>query len=315
MAAIRDRTRPAAPILGLLGVVLLACGEPPPAAADEATRRFELAIDHVGARPVDGEVLPEAEVRRELLAAASGLPSFVDPTRISAPALRARIDLGEVDSAAGGRILRVDLVATVPSGAQAVLGGELDAIIELERHDGTLSAAEDVPVALGRAAAVLDAKVQLATGATVEARRLLTHEDPEIVVLALEHVARKRWRGLADDVAALLPAGDERIAAAAIEALGAIGGPEHAAVLLKHARLADRDQAQRLYDALASLGGDQAQGFLEFAARNEDDPTLAEVASRALGRLRSGPAAFPEPGPEPAATSADPARGLRGHRP
>jgi hypothetical protein len=100
-----------------------------------------------------------------------------------------------------------------------------------------------------------------------------------------------------------LPSADDRVMAAAFECLGLVGSTEHTAVMLAHVRLADRAQAQRLYDALAVLGGDEAAAFLEFAARNEDDPALADVARGALRRLVA-------PG---GTTGAEPR--LRGHRP
>ena len=37
--------------------------------------------------------------------------------------------------------------------------------------------------------------------------------------------------------------------------------------------------------ALARLGGPEAEGFLEFAARNEDEPDLRAAAERALRKV------------------------------
>lgn len=305
--------RPRALLVGLLALVA-GCRNAEPV-ADEATRSFRLQVENVIARPVDGVVPDAASVRNGLTAAAAARPSFQGDGGTVAT-LATDVAVGEVESAAGGRILRVELAAHVPAAMQTLLGAEVDATIELERTDGTLSAAEDLPVALARGVGVLDAKLQLATGALAEAEALLGDEDPEIVVLSLEHIARKRWRSLADAVAARLPAADERVAAAAIEALGQVGGPEHTATLLRHARLADRDQAERLYEALASLGGDDARGFLEFAARNEDDPGLAQVAQRALRRLQGTAEPAGEVVADGSASDAAPeTRGLRGHRP
>jgi hypothetical protein len=287
-------------LLALLGAA--ACGEP----ATAVPTGFELRIDAVVIHAVDGVVVGEPEVRAIVLDATRGSASFVDPAIEAAPPLATAVRLGEVEGADGGRVLRVELAAEVPAGQQSVLGRVLDATIELERRDGTLDAAADVPVALGRGVAVLDAKLQLVRGGEVDARRLLGSSDPEIVVLALEQILRQRWRGAADEVATLLEHDDPRVVMAAVECLGIVGTPEHTAVLVRQVRLADADQARRLYDALASLGGAQARGFLEFAARNEDDPALADVAARALGRLRDGP---------PSDDAMDEDTTLRGHRP
>jgi hypothetical protein len=99
-----------------------------------------------------------------------------------------------------------------------------------------------------------------------------------------------RGREYADEVARLVPHPDERVALRAVECLGVVGEPRHARVLVQTPRLADRAYAQRIYDALARLGGEEAQGFLEFAARNEDDPLMMEVAADALSRLHGADA-------------------------
>jgi HEAT repeat protein len=80
----------------------------------------------------------------------------------------------------------------------------------------------------------------------------------------------------------LLEHADGRVALLAIECIGEIGGPEHVAALLARIQLADTDQVNRAYDALARLGGPEAEGFLQFAARNEDEPVRRAAAERAL---------------------------------
>jgi hypothetical protein len=293
--------RPPIPLL-LAVLAVPACGSdsaPSPTA-------FELRIESVTVLPVDGVLVGEDAVRRDIREASLRSQSFLDPARLEAPVLATVVRLGEVEAATGGRVLRAEFAAAVPAEQHAVLGRVLEATIELERRDGTLVPDEDVPTALARGVSVLDAKVQLVLGTQADAEGLLASDDPEIVVLALEQVTRQRWRGLADPVAKLLAHGDERVVSAAVECLGVVGGPQHTASLLRHVRLADVDQARRLYDTLAALGGDEARGFLEFAARNEDDPAMAEVATRALHRIGLGP---------DEGTLVEAPIPLRGHRP
>lgn len=281
---------------------VLACGsEPAP-----VRKGFELRIESATIHAVDGVVVDQSAVRSMLREATLLSESFVDPANGPVPVLSTQVRLGEVAGADGGRVLRVELAAEVPAGHQAVLGKALEATIELERRDGTLVAEQDVPIALARGVSVLDAKLQLVAGSEADAVRLLGAADPEIVVIALEKVARQRWRAVSTKVAELLTHEDERVVAAAVECLGTVGGPEHAAALVRHVRLADTDQARRLYDTLASVGGEEARGFLEFAARNEDDPEMADAATRALGQLDRG---------GPVEVASEPAVALRGHRP
>lgn len=262
----------------------LGCSADTPAAPP----RFELRVESFGqlGEAVD---VDEALVRTTIREAVAQSGAFVDPFvaggETAAAVMPTRVRMGAVAGPGGGRALRVAFVARTPNDYQSILGAAVDATVELERADGDLVLEEDAPVALARAVAVMDAKVRLLQGSEAEAIALTTADDPEILVLVLEHLARQRWRGAADRAVELLSHADERVVEAAVECLGEIGGPEHATILVRHVRLADRDQAQRLYEALAQLGGDDAAGFLRFAARNEDDPVLADVAAGALERL------------------------------
>ncbi len=186
----------------------------------------------------------------------------------------------------------------------AAIGLELAAHVELERRDHTIELRRDLPVAVERAIALVDAKVTLARGAPSAVVALLADDDPEVVLVALHGVERRRLTSLGDAVVLLLDHGDERVGLRAVECLGVVGGPEHAPGLLRTARLADRAHANRLYEALANLGGIHARGFLEFAARNEEDPELASQAERALARLQSAK-------PSPVASADAVARGHR----
>jgi hypothetical protein len=184
-----------------------------------------------------------------------------------------------------GQVLRLQLQVERPKALAARLS-ELEATVELERDDGRVDLRRDVPVALDRAVGVLEAKVRLAGGSADASARLLASEDPELVLLALGWSSSNRQRENAEAVAALLDHGDERVRLAAVECLGEIGGSEHVPRLVATARLSDRAHTGRLYEALGELGGPDARGFLEFAARNEDDPALADVALRSLERLQ-----------------------------
>jgi hypothetical protein len=159
--------------------------------------------------------------------------------------------------------------------------------VELERRDQTIDLRRDLPVAVERALALVDTKVTVVRGTPDDLRALLADEDPEVVLLVLDGVQRRRLRELGDAVFGLVEHSEERVALRAVECLGVVGGEEHAPGLVRLARLADRAHANRLYETLANLGGEHAHGFLAFAARNEDDPELASLAERALARLEA----------------------------
>lgn len=203
------------------------------------------------------------------------------------PTLAARLRYQELQTD-DGPVLRVHLLIdpdTKLSTAFESIGFELDAFVELVRRDRTIELRRDLPIAVERAIALVDAKVTVSRGDSSDIERLLGDEDPEVVKIGLLGVGRLRLRELGDKVVALVEHDDELVAMSAVECLGVIGGPEHTPELLRSVRLADRAYANRLYEALANLGGEQARGFLQFAARNEEDPELASLAERALVRL------------------------------
>lgn len=204
--------------------------------------------------------------------------------------LSARLRMAVLRTSDGGEVLRVELtVDEPPERIRAALGRDFEAIVELERLDESLDLEEDLPVALRRAVALLETKAILVRGDAAATKRILDHPDPELVVLAIEWIARHRLREHADTVASLLDHEDDRIALRAVECLGVVGTEEHARLLVSKPRLADRAHASRLYETLRGLGGPHALGFLEFAARNEDDPALADLAKRALEDVRQEP--------------------------
>ena len=227
-------------------------------------------------------------VRRELEQVVRGSTMFAhgEPARPMAP-LPARLRMAVLQTSDETEVLRVELVVTdPPDPIRAAFGRDFEAVIELERLETSLDLEEDLPIALRRAVAVLDTKAVLVRGDAAAIRRILEHPDPELVILAIDWIGRHRLRMHADGVAALVDHADERVALHAVECLAVVGTQEHARALVTRPRLADRAHASRLYETLARLGGPHAVGFLEFAARNEEDPALADLAKRALERAR-----------------------------
>lgn len=208
----------------------------------------------------------------------------------SGPELVARLRYEERATAEGVPVLHAHLTVEPDEALAAELeaaGEALDAYVELERRDRTIDLRRDLPIAVERALALVDTKVTAIRGTAEELGALIANEDPEVVLVALDGVERRRLRSLGDAVFALVEHREERVALRAVECLGAVGGEEHASGLVRLARLADRAHANRLYETLAKLGGEHARGFLAFAARNEDDPELASLAERALAHLEA----------------------------
>jgi hypothetical protein len=253
--------------------------------ADEGPSVYALELEAIEGH---GE-LSSGWIREGLDHAVRGSTMFAhrETERPSKP-LSARLRIAVLGTTDGGEVLRVELtVDDPPDRIRAALGRDFEAVIELEPI-GPVDLQQDLPVALGRAVAVLETKAVLVRGDEAAIERILAHPDPELVVLALEWIARHRLRAHADAVAQLVGHADDRVALRAVECLGVVGAQKHARALVSAPRLADRAHASRLYATLAGLGGPDAVGFLEFAVRNEEDPTLAAMAKRALEHARHG---------------------------
>jgi len=193
--------------------------------------------------------------------------------------LAVRAELSERRDA-DGMVVRLRFEMDVPPDLAGVLD-ELEATVEVSRAQGDSAIREDLPLAADRAATVLDAKVQLARTPR-SAETFLRDPDAEIALVALDWVEAQRDRATAPVVAEMLRHPDDRVMLRAVEVLGQVGTVAEVPELIAAARLNDRAHTGRLYEALATLGGPDAQGFLAFAARNEDDPALARLAERAL---------------------------------
>lgn len=191
------------------------------------------------------------------------------------------------DAADHGRDLMVRLSVETPEALAGELGPEgLDVTVLLEREAGEADLSTDLQLAADRVAAVLQARLDLARRSEGAIAALLSSGNTDLVVLTLEwirdHPRDAHARGSADLVAELIKHPEDRVGLLAIETIGAIGGPEHVPALLERIQLADPHQVNRAYDALARLGGPEAEGFLKFAARNEDEPDRRAAAERAL---------------------------------
>lgn len=193
-----------------------------------------------------------------------------------------------------GIVIRLDVSMEVPPDLAGALDA-LDATVEVFRARGDSAIREDLPLAAERAAAVLDAKVQLARTPRV-APDYLRDPDAEIALVALDWVEAQRDHDAAPVVLEMLRHPDDRVLLRAVEVLGQVGTSREVPGLIAAARLNDRAHTGRLYEALATLGGPDAEGFLAFAARNEDDPALAQLAERALDLAQSSASSAPVPG-------------------
>jgi hypothetical protein len=245
---------------------------------------WKVRVDTVLARATS-ESVPEPRVRAALAKAWQRTPMFAPATRGEDEEGSLEADLGywEVVDDDGARQLVVSIQVETPEPLRTRPSAteHIEATVLLER-DGAESLEQDLNLALARAVIVIDARTRLVHGSAEQLQVLLGGDDPDLAALALEWVRDGGQTRHLQDVLRLLDHPDERVFLAAVEALGAVGGPQHAATLIERVQLQDPAHAQRTYEALAALGGPDAVGFLRFAAQNEDDPARRRAARSAL---------------------------------
>ncbi len=290
------------PLWGL--VLLAACGGSPPdgGGADE-TYPVRIALVREGA---EGRRVAPGELEPAFERAFESTPRFALASTDDR-ALSAQVWYHTAPAEHGGRAVELSVRVEAPAELRHELGEDaLEATVSLDRPH-TEGPSEDLGVALGLALHVLDARLQLAAGDEDEVGRLLQSEDPALRILAMEWVRDHRLVEQLDGCVTSLGDEDLEVASVAVECVAAVGDERQVPVLLGHLRLADPGHTQRVYEALAELGGDKALDFLKFAARNEDDPDRRTTAREALARLESSGGA---PAPRLARLRPTP----RGHR-
>ena len=265
----------------LIGFFAPACARSDPAGSPVAVRVANVVDRTQGSQPR----LVESEVRALVAQELDRSPAFKTERD---HALDVDVWVARLETEDGRGALGLHLRANAPERVRDALPDGLAATVELTHEDDVaVDGTEDLRVAARRAVAVFEAKLVLAEGQPGAVERLLTSSDPELVVLALETIRDRRLRVMADAVVPLLDHADDDVVRSAIECLGEIGSPQHVPQLIRASKLSDRSYANRLYEALASLGGQDAHGFLQFAVRNEDDPSLAAAAQRALQQVEA----------------------------
>lgn len=276
----------------LLGLVLgLALGSGCREPAPQAYALQVVSIDAHG-----GPQLPEDRVRSIVRRSLEHSPSYIHAERDARSgghkdALIATLEYRELpDATDHGRDLMVRLNVEAPEQLATRLGPSgLDITVLLEREAGDADLASDLQLATDRVTTILQARTDLALGTAGTVDRLLRSGDPELVLLTLEwirdHADEPEAAAAADRVTELINHDDEDIGLLALDTIGRIGGPQHVPAVLERIRLTNTPQVSRAYDTLAQLGGPEAEGFLQFAARNEDEPDRRAAAQRALQRV------------------------------
>ena len=183
-------------------------------------------------------------------------------------------------------------VAVVACGAR--VPGDVDAVVLQAQAVASLGdklAPANVNKTLGRLLdAVLDdivfqAELARASGQDL-ARQLAQIKDLQRLVPAVEIAARRRLPATFTPLVALLKHKDIGVSDGAVGALVALGDRRAVKPLTHLSNLSDTARLARILDAIGSLGGDEAVGYLEFLASGHDDDDIRFMAAEALERMK-----------------------------
>jgi hypothetical protein len=114
----------------------------------------------------------------------------------------------------------------------------------------------------------------------------LSQKDLERLRSAVEIAAVRRSKKSVPALIGLLRHPEEEVADRAIGALAAIGDRRAVRPLTRLVEFKDTARLAKLLDAIGTLGGAEAQNFLEFVATGHEDADIRSLAKEALERLQ-----------------------------
>lgn len=241
--------------VGVLAVLLVGCG-----GADAA--RYTVAVDRVVAATGD-----EAGLRTAVAAAVTASEEFAVGGAGSLPMHASLVP------ADGDEPSRLHVELTVPR--------ELASQFDVAAIRASAPVETSVQDAANAAVDTLALRLRLARGHSDAAIGLLGAGDPEAVLLALEWVRDHPTALVADAVAATLDHEEPMVVLLALEVVALVGEARHASAVIRRVERSP-GLAREAYRTLGALGGPDAVGFLQFAAANEDEAALQSEAERAL---------------------------------
>ena len=109
--------------------------------------------------------------------------------------------------------------------------------------------------------------------------------DSDLRIEALRIVGARQLRELASSALRLLEDEDEGVRDAALGTLVALREPTAVKTLAASRQMRDTREMRKILDAMATLGGAEAQDYLAFVAENHDDEEIRVMAKAALDRM------------------------------
>jgi hypothetical protein len=207
------------------------------------------------------------------------------------------IDGAEVGEKAVARAHVALRLETRPSDAPAAVDENLEAGAEqqysLARKRGDAGAATDKQAVFGRlvlriAGDLVDgfgARRRLREATPAQLRAALATDGGELRIEAIRAIGERKLASEGDALLALLDDPDETTRDAALGALITLGDRRAVTALTRSRSLRDRREMRKIIEAIAILGGQEADDYLSFVASSHDDEDIRAEAAAARARL------------------------------
>jgi hypothetical protein len=139
--------------------------------------------------------------------------------------------------------------------------------------------------ALGDVLKGLIAKVRLHQGDPQQLLAALSDGDFDLRAEAIRAAGLRRERAAMPQLVQMLKSEDADLRDLALGALVEIGDRSVVPAITRAAQFRDVHELPKILDAVAALGGDEAQAYLEFVATSHDQAEIRELAREAQGRF------------------------------
>jgi hypothetical protein len=210
------------------------------------------------------------------------------------PAAQVSVE-AEVFSAAGSDApeigAKVRLRITVrPGGAPARFAEDVEAVGQVPFPQGDVAGARTafqrlVERTVEDLLQAYVARQKLWEGSAQEIDLAFKSSDNDLRVEAVRIVAARSLREKIPAVLRLLSDEDENLRDAALGALVALRERSAVKVLAESRQMRDAREMRKILDAIATLGGREAQEYLSFVAETHDDEEIRKMAKEAMERL------------------------------